>query len=336
MSIFKTNWLKILGALFFVFGFGIGVWGLVEATEYNPRVLGTKIALAKPVEIIDNGRRLQGESISQTIPGILLDLGVQVFPEDLISAIPDPALGLGTKIIISRATLVKLDDGGNVSDMRTRKETVAEFLAEKNINLGSKDRLEPTSDTKLISGMTIKITRIEEKEEKVTLAIPFDTEQQADPSMYVGNTKITRAGQIGEKEVTYKVTYENGREVKREKLAEKILSEPVNRIVAVGTKPKPRITVGCASWAATILEAATRYGVDPNEMCRCMMLESGGNQYAVNPAGYYGLFQYSPGTWADFSSRAGYGGANIYNGEAQIYVTAWAWANGYRGRWPNT
>ena len=29
-----------------------------------------------------------------------------------------------------------------------------------------------------------------------------------------------------------------------------------------------------------------------------MQRESGGNPRAVNPAGYYGLFQFSPSTWA--------------------------------------
>jgi soluble lytic murein transglycosylase-like protein len=75
----------------------------------------------------------------------------------------------------------------------------------------------------------------------------------------------------------------DGEEAGRALVSASVVKQPVGRVVRVGTKPVPKISsVGGAdglNWAA---------------LARC---ESGGNPRAVNPAGYYGLYQFSPGTW---------------------------------------
>ncbi|MDH5278451.1 MAG: transglycosylase family protein, partial [Actinomycetota bacterium] len=63
-----------------------------------------------------------------------------------------------------------------------------------------------------------------------------------------------------------------------------VLRRPVSRLVEYGTKARvyaaPGTPVGDLNWYA---------------LAQC---ESGGNPRAVNPAGYYGLYQFSLGTWA--------------------------------------
>ncbi len=56
-------------------------------------------------------------------------------------------------------------------------------------------------------------------------------------------------------------------------------------------------------------------------MIRC---ESNGDPLAVNPrSNASGLFQFLPGTWAWASTLAGWGGANVFNPEANVAVAAW-------------
>ena len=53
--------------------------------------------------------------------------------------------------------------------------------------------------------------------------------------------------------------------------------------------------------AATTQTSAASYATNSSvdaHLKLIMQRESGGNPRAVNPAGYYGLFQFSPSTWA--------------------------------------
>ena len=81
----------------------------------------------------------------------------------------------------------------------------------------------------------VKVEKVTEIEE-----IPYKTENVSSSSMDKGTSKVTRAGVNGQKEVVYEVTYVDGVEESRVKVDEKILKEPVNQIVTVGTKAKPK------------------------------------------------------------------------------------------------
>ena len=67
----------------------------------------------------------------------------------------------------------------------------------------------------------------------------FETEYNDTDSLYEGDRKITQQGAIGEREITGYIIRENGRQVDMEIEEEKILSEPVTRIVARGTAKRP-------------------------------------------------------------------------------------------------
>ena len=73
------------------------------------------------------------------------------------------------------------------------------------------------------------------KEEKKTETIPFEKETRNNPQLKKGETKVVQKGVNGTKEITYKVYLENGKEVKREKVSEKVTKQPVKEITEVGT-----------------------------------------------------------------------------------------------------
>ena len=65
---------------------------------------------------------------------------------------------------------------------------------------------------------------------KVTSDIPYEVEFVPDDTMAAGETKVTQEGKLGKKETT--ITIKNSKEESRE---EKILEEPVKKIVKIGT-----------------------------------------------------------------------------------------------------
>ena len=77
-------------------------------------------------------------------------------------------------------------------------------------------------------------TKTETKVE--TENIPYSTEEISEVNMKRGERRVTQAGQVGRKEVTYQITYdESGKEISRKKISEKIVVNPVNEKVLVGS-----------------------------------------------------------------------------------------------------
>lgn len=60
----------------------------------------------------------------------------------------------------------------------------------------------------------------------------------SDPNMYEGESKVTTAGADGVKSVESRITEVNGDIVNTTVLSEKVIQEPVSKVIMVGTKPK--------------------------------------------------------------------------------------------------
>ena len=98
-------------------------------------------------------------------------------------------------------------------------------------------------------------------------------------------------------------------------------------------EPEPEVVEAPVAPAGSIAEivyaAAAEYGLSGDYLLSVASCESGLNPSAVNPAGYYGLFQFGSGTWA----TEGYG--SIYDPVAQARTAARMLAAGQASRWPN-
>lgn len=78
-----------------------------------------------------------------------------------------------------------------------------------------------------------------------------------------------------------------------------------------------------------ISSAAAEFGLEADYLLSVASCESALDPSAVNPAGYYGLFQFDEETWAAY----GYG--SIYDPVAQARTAAQLLAAGHYSRWPN-
>ena len=78
--------------------------------------------------------------------------------------------------------------------------------------------------------------KTEKKTETLKQEIEFPFEQQRDPSLAAGTTKVLKPGVKGEKSITYEVTYEDGRETGRTIKSETVIKKPEAQVIAVGTQ----------------------------------------------------------------------------------------------------
>ncbi|MDK2835821.1 MAG: hypothetical protein PWP21_598 [Thermosediminibacterales bacterium] len=95
----------------------------------------------------------------------------------------------------------------------------------------------------------LNVLTVEEK--TYNRAIPYTTKIEYDRNMWTWEQKVKQRGVYGTKEVTAKIYKENGKEIKREIIEEKVLKEPVERILIRGTKAAPSRGTGRFIWPAT-------------------------------------------------------------------------------------
>jgi resuscitation-promoting factor RpfB len=236
---------------------------------------------ARPLTLTVDGVERQVYVTALSVDQALDQLGFRA--DDLVlSASRSERLPLGgMELSITTPKDVVLIADGHQRVVTTTAATAGELLAEQGIKLSPTDRTSVYPEQALLDKMHIQVFRVQLKDIQVTSAIPFERVETKDPNAFQGDETVTAAGQAGEKVTTFRVRITDGVETDRQQLSEKVTRQPVAEHVTVGTKARPTVapTADGLNWAA---------------LAAC---ESGGNPRAVNPAGYYGLYQFSLSTW---------------------------------------
>ncbi len=88
----------------------------------------------------------------------------------------------------------------------------------------------------IVSKGTLDGPLVFEKQETKTEEIEYKTINQNDSSLEVGKVVTQTKGEVGEKRITYKITYHDSKEHSREIIKEEIIKDPVDEVLLVGTK----------------------------------------------------------------------------------------------------
>ncbi len=114
--------------------------------------------------------------------------------------------------------------------------TVQDVLREQRITLNDDDRVEPPLLAEVERSATITVTRVVVQTETTLQPIPFVRELVHDESYPENQMHIVQLGSNGEVQITYTVTSENGQPPVRHETARRVVSEPKNEILAIGTR----------------------------------------------------------------------------------------------------
>ena len=101
-----------------------------------------------------------------------------------------------------------------------------------NTTLHIGDKFVVTEEVPLLTVETVEVSTYAQK-------IKYETEYVESSNYYEGDQVVTRAGQNGKAKVTARLTKHNGKVVERDVLKKEVITEPVNQIIAKGTKVKP-------------------------------------------------------------------------------------------------
>ncbi|WP_099224445.1 G5 and 3D domain-containing protein [Listeria costaricensis] len=219
-------------------GIEVGKHDQVSPAKNTPIKDNMKIdyVKAKQVNVTDNGQTEKVWSTKSTVGELLKDENMTPGPHDVLNVSLDDKVKNDMNIDIDRAIELTLKNGDKNETVWTTKNTVGDLLAEKNITVDGDDRVSPAKDTKLTSDMNIEVAYVDKKSEEKVEQIAFDTVYKDDANLEKGQEKVVTEGKNGEKKVKYDVTYENGKEVKRDRVSEENVSDKQDKVVARGTK----------------------------------------------------------------------------------------------------
>jgi len=200
---------------------------------------GVFACLKKDVVINDNGNVITCTTMKGNFKEALEQNGIFVNEYDYVSIPLDTALQRKktNEIYIKRAVPVYITADGQRFEIMTYKDTVKEMFDEDSpVKPEGIDRLEGAKLTDCVSaGMELRIVRVSKSIVNEMESIPYTVHKKANKKLDEGLERLVQVGQAGKAERQYEVIEEDGREVSRRLLAEKILSKPVNMIMEFGT-----------------------------------------------------------------------------------------------------
>ena len=261
-----------------------------------------QVQYSRKVTLMVDGKPTEFYTTATTLDGALAAAKIHGLNDAAFSVSRSAGIGRdGLTVDVRTAKQVNLKVGGTSATVTTTAGTVADLLAERNLSVGTRDRLKPALTTAIANKQRVVLDRVKVTTRTVNEKISHGTAKSTSKSMYVGQTKVTKAGKNGKAKVTYRYTTVNGGKATRKVLKRVVVTAPVSQKVVVGTKKRPPSERGSRGGALNLARSAMW-----DRIAQC---ESSGNWHLNTGNGYYGGLQFDAASWranggADFAPRA--------------------------------
>lgn len=189
----------------------------------------------KTLYVYIDGKENKIVTFRSNLNGALIANKIEVGPKDKITPRLDSNVKDKDKIYVKKAVKVELDVDGETLAIESAEDDVETMLTAEGIQLNDLDRVSPSKEEPLQDGLKVAITRVETKELKEVKTLDYATVTKRDSNLQQGNKKTIQEGKTGEKVITTRVVYENGKEISRKIVSEVVTKKPVEKIIAMGT-----------------------------------------------------------------------------------------------------
>ena len=213
------------------------------------------IEISRPVTVdvvVDNEKQTL-VTYSDTISDVLEENGIQLDSNDVIE-VETP---VSTDVVEKEETA--LEDADEIDEVEVDADAAEDNAAEDE----TESETETVESSAEIEAETVvSVVRVETTYHYDYETLYYDIEYVEDSSMYTGESKVITPGSEGEKVYTFRVTLEDGVEVSREFVGEEVTVEPVNEVVAYGTKAAMTTSRGQVAYSEVLSVNATAYTND--------------------------------------------------------------------------
>ena len=230
-----------------------------------------------------------------TVAEALRDAGVSVGLWDNVEpGLSEPITQDGTVLTIARKMAVRFTADGSSFLKILPTGTVEDAIEAAGLTLGEEDIVNYSLNRTVEPGMDIAVNRVTYQEVTTEEEIPYDTIEESDSSMTVGNTQVKTAGQNGSQTVVTRNKLVDGKVVSSEVVSTTVNKEPVDEVVLVGSKAP-------SNGFATITGDGTLYDQNGNLVNyssyltgRCCAYTSNGGYTSTGAKAQRGLIAVNP------------------------------------------
>lgn len=181
---------------------------------------------------------------SKTVIEALDAANITVGEKDLLS-LPDNLIlepGSSYDLTLLKRNSVTLSYAGFAVDASAELMSLTDLLSRSGFSLldtSDGGRIEQLNAGALAEdGTIIAYINADHKTIRILEDIPFSSVTVDDPNLYIGQTKIRTAGVKGQRALIYDDLYENGAFIKRTQTGTEIVKNPVQQVIAKGTKKR--------------------------------------------------------------------------------------------------
>lgn len=171
---------------------------------------------------------------SDKVEDALEEHGVNIGENDKLNVSAQKSVSDNEDIVIKRGKRITIKAGDYEEVVTVTKADVKDALVEAGYIPGEYDHIS-MEGSEINDGDIIELVSVSITNEITTETVEKSIEYTEDSSLPKGEEKIVDEGEDGVKEVTHKVTYQNGEEIARETVSETITAEPRNKVIAKGT-----------------------------------------------------------------------------------------------------
>ncbi|WP_088188639.1 3D domain-containing protein [Desulfosporosinus sp. FKA] len=209
----------------------------------NSRITkGMRVVVTRsiPIHLTVDKQTLSVRTTAKTVGEAINDLseryGLQIKDVDEVNEPRSEDLKEQMDIKVRRSVPVVVQADGKIIHTFLAPRTVAEALKKLNIVLGAKDKVSLALNHILTANEKVKVVRVAEKVETEKSEIPYQMVTQ--PGDYpVGlPDKVLSRGSNGIQEQTIRLTLEDGKEVDRQILEQRVVAAPINELVSRGAQ----------------------------------------------------------------------------------------------------
>jgi 3D (Asp-Asp-Asp) domain-containing protein len=236
---------------------------------------------AKTTYIInDEDETIVVDSIHTDTASVLNQAGLTLSPEDECTY---RSVDGDVEINIQRSNKVRLFYQGEEMEIETLAATVHDVLAEQGVSFDGDDIINQDLEAEVFDGMVITVDRVDYAYTNQTKILPHDTVEEEDDSIYEGETETRVEGSDGTETLTYRTTYINGVNKGTRLYDSVVTKEPVDTVIAVGTKQEPVYTAP-VSGAGTAADGSFDYSYVLNMTATAYTTERQSNKITASGA----------------------------------------------------
>ncbi len=205
-------------------------------TESESSDISISILRAFNVDVVDGKSKKTLTFNEGTVADAIKAAGLTLSKNDSVSFSRETRLEPDMEIKIARFYTVNVNVKGNKITKEVPAGTVKNALEYLDIKLDKNDVVSVDVNKEVTENMDIVINSVTYKDVTTAESIAYNTVYQDSDDMYIGETSAVQEGVNGERTIVTREKYINGKLDSSSQISNEITKQPVDEIIAKGTK----------------------------------------------------------------------------------------------------